>query len=83
LIDFEAVVRHFGEEAVRLQLQEAETLDNPALTSLRSKNAPGRVEILRRGFITTKSFKLFRLTSERRWHPPYCNGLTQGICNQT
>jgi hypothetical protein len=57
LIDFEAVVRHFGEEAVRLQLQEAETLDNPALTSLRSKNAPGRVEILRRWFYNYQVFQ--------------------------
>jgi hypothetical protein len=57
LIDFEAIIGHFGEEAVRLQLQEMETLDNPALASVRNKNAAGRVEVLRRWFHNYQVFQ--------------------------
>ena len=57
MIDFEAVIRHFGAEAVHLQLREAETLDNPVLASLRNKNASNRVEVLRSWFYNYQVFQ--------------------------
>jgi hypothetical protein len=64
LIDFGAVIRHFGPEAVRLQLREAETLDGPALYSLRNKNDSDRIEVLRRWFY---SYQVFQgISAEKR-----------------
>jgi predicted small secreted protein len=48
MIDFEAVIRHFGPQAVALQLEEADSLDDKALAALNSHNEPDRVTIVRR-----------------------------------
>lgn len=64
LIDFEAVIRHFGTEAARLQLREAEALDNPVLASLRNKDASNRVEVLRSWFFNYQVFQ--GIPSEKR-----------------
>lgn len=57
MIDFAAVIRHFGAEAVRLQLDEVETLDNPALQAIRKRDSPRRDEILLNWFYTYRVFQ--------------------------
>jgi len=57
LIDFAAVIRHFGPEAVCQQLREEKILDRPALASLRDKNAPDRVGVLCRWFYNYRVFQ--------------------------
>jgi hypothetical protein len=46
MIDFEAVIRHFGAQAVRLQLVEAGTTDKNALDAVRSQTRPDRVAVV-------------------------------------
>jgi len=64
LIEFSAVIRHFGPEAVRLQLREAETLDGPALDSLRNRNASDRATVLRSWFYNYQVFQ--GISAEKR-----------------
>lgn len=48
MIDFEAVIRHFGPQAVALQLEEADKIDNKALAALISPVEANRLTIVRR-----------------------------------
>jgi hypothetical protein len=48
MIDFEAVIHHFGPQAVALQLEEADRIDSKALAALRIRATPDRIEIVRR-----------------------------------
>lgn len=64
MIDFGAVIRHFGPEAVQLQLRESETLDGPALNSLRNRNASDRIEVLRSWFYNYQVFQ--GISAEKR-----------------
>jgi hypothetical protein len=57
MIDFEAVIRHFGPQAVALQLEEADRIDNKALEALKSRIAPDRVEIVRRWLYAYQVFQ--------------------------
>jgi hypothetical protein len=48
MIDFAAVIRHFGPQAVALQLEEAGRIDSNALAAMNARTAPDRVETIRR-----------------------------------
>jgi predicted small secreted protein len=47
MIDFEAVIRYFGPQAVALQLEEADKIDSKAVAALNSRSVPDRAEIVR------------------------------------
>jgi len=58
MVDFEAVITHFGPQAVELQLSEAEA-DKPALAAIRKNAEPasGRVEQVRSWLLSYKVFQ--------------------------
>jgi hypothetical protein len=47
MISLEAVIRHFGQEALRLQLAESEKGDSKTLLALENRAAPDRSEVIR------------------------------------
>jgi hypothetical protein len=57
LISLEAVIRHFGQEALRLQLEESEKGDSKTLLGLEDKTVPDRSEAIR---IWLQSYQVFQ-----------------------
>jgi hypothetical protein len=69
---------HFGDEAVRLQLDEARTLDDRALKALRDTNASDRIEVLLGWFYSYQVFQDLSAPQRAAVQLLYCNGLTEG-----
>jgi hypothetical protein len=57
MINFEAVIRHFGQEAQRLQAEEAEVIDNTVLLILENRAAEGRIETVRNWLRSYQTFQ--------------------------
>jgi hypothetical protein len=73
MIDFETVIRHFGSQAVALQLEEADSLDDKALAALKSHNEADRVTTVRHWLYDYQVFQ--GISGPTRSQKPCCYGL--------